>query len=114
MDLWIRSQDRERLSNCCDFRIYYDDDARMWAIDSCDIVGYYTSYERALQVLDEIQNKIQNQYLLKPKGNIKPDMIQDAKRYFENLNGIKIVACDDFFEMLPINSNVVVYELPKE
>ena len=58
MDLWIRSQDGERLTLCCDFRIYYDNDAGMWAIDACDILGYYISKKRALEVLDGIQDFI--------------------------------------------------------
>lgn len=126
MDLWIRSQDKRNLVKVNALWIM---EKQIWMevpfYENCKKLGLtvtghnqrlatYKSKERALEVLDDIQNKIQNQYLLKPKGNMKLDMIQDAKRYFENLNGIKIVTCDDFFEMSPTNSNVVVYELPEE
>ena len=92
MDLWVRSQDRERLSNCCDFRIYYDKNAKMWAIDSCDIVGYYISKERALEVLDEIQNAI--------LGVIANEDVekQRVKKYTGNA----------------LYSNNIIYEIPEE
>ena len=63
MELWIRSQDREDLINN-PLRIYYDSnyegvhkiianthDETIW-------LGKYTTKERALEVLDEIQKKI--------------------------------------------------------
>ena len=114
MNLWIRSQDKERLTCCCDLRVYYDDNKSMWAIDTCDIVGYYASKERALEILDEIQNKIKCQYLLKPKLMMKDSNIEAYKNYCENLNNINILACDNAFEIKPINTNIIIYEMPKE
>ncbi len=56
MNLWIRSQDKERLTEVNDLRIYYGKEEDLWAIEDCDDLGYYKTKERALEVLDEIQN----------------------------------------------------------
>ena len=63
MDLWIRSQDREKLVKCNDiatatysrgYKIvgYFDKNTEY------EILGTNKTKERALEVLDEIQNKI--------------------------------------------------------
>ncbi len=95
MDLWIRSQDKERLTNCCDLRVYYDDNKNMWAVDTCDIIGYYVSKERALEVLDEIQNAILGIICLEDIEE------QKIKKYTGNA-------------ILSKESNNIVYEMPKE
>ena len=62
MDLWIRSQDREVLTKVID--IYKQADTNeIWAysdrvIKNC--LGFYETKERALEVLDEIQDYIEN------------------------------------------------------
>ncbi len=78
------------------------------------LLGKYESEERALEVLDEIQNKINSQYLLKPKKTMEIPIIESAKNYYEELNNINIITCDDNFEIKPINANVIIYEMPKE
>ena len=78
------------------------------------LLGIYKTKERALEVLDEIQNEIKNQYLLKPKETIELPIIESAKNYYEHLNNIDIIVCDDNFEIKPINTNVIIYEMPKE
>ena len=78
------------------------------------LLGKYESEERALEVLDEIQNKINSQYLLKPKKTMEIPIIESAKNYYEELNNINIITCDDNFEIKPINANIMVYEMPKE
>ena len=87
MELWIRSQDREKLIKVKDlyvekypssnnryaiYNFFYDD------LDDCDIpLGTYETRERALEVLDEIQNifslKIEN------KSYEEADLILKAK-----------------------------------
>jgi len=69
MELWIRSQDKEKLVKCNDIAIATDtEDGK--TIRGYKIVGYfdkqteyeelgfYTLHSRALEVLDEIQKKI--------------------------------------------------------
>ena len=68
MELWIRSQDREKLikvkslyvekypssnNRYAIYNFFYDD------LDDCDIpLGTYETRERALEVLDEIQDEL--------------------------------------------------------
>ena len=86
MELWIRSQDGERLTRCYDLRVYYAKQDGVWVIESCDDLGSYETKERALEVLDEIQK-----YLKVPKATI-----------------------DKFGNVDYLNADVKVYEMPKE
>ena len=85
MNLWIRSQDKERLTEVNDLRIYYGKEEDLWAIEDCDDLGYYKTKERALEVLDEIQ-----------------DLLEDDTINFD----------DDGYPTLLKNN--IVYEMPKE
>lgn len=64
MDLWIRSQDREKIVKCCDdIYYYYDDETKEHCIGTyMHEIGVYKAKERALEVLDEIQYLLQNAY----------------------------------------------------
>ena len=69
MELWIRSQDKEKLVKCNDITIATDTEDEK-TIRGYKIVGYfdkqteyeelgfYTLHSRALEILDEIQKKI--------------------------------------------------------
>ena len=74
MDLWIRSQDKEVLSkvnnlcyytreDVCEFikedELKADIQHIVWSPDG-SVLGYYKTKERALEVLDDIQNFIEN------------------------------------------------------
>lgn len=52
--MWVRSQDRKILTNIDDLAI--DGDNQMWG--DCCLLGKYSSEEKALKVLDEIQELI--------------------------------------------------------
>lgn len=68
MDLWIRSQDRESLTKVSDVEytykkgdLYTDVRGKHYIgtyYHNLKILGEYKSKERAIEVLDEIQNKI--------------------------------------------------------
>ena len=89
MNLWVRSQDKEKLLKCNDIAIsnnmineresikfkgykivgYFDKNTEY------EILGTYKTKERAIEVLDEIQNILNPKYILdtssiKPDGNI--------------------------------------------
>ena len=83
MDLWIRSQDKEVLTKCNNLCymsrkdvLYYlsvddltdDMEHFVWSPDGA-ILGVYKSKERALEVLDEIQNNIKSFCILKHTDN---------------------------------------------
>ena len=67
MDLWIRSQDKMNLVKVNQINVNYQDKRQIIANyipdfignqgDYYDILGSYSSKERALEVLDEIQNQ---------------------------------------------------------
>ena len=63
MELWIRSQDRTFLRKVNTIGIVEGRD--FWSIDENLIVsfGKYKTKERALEVLDEIQDLLQNAYV---------------------------------------------------
>lgn len=49
--MWIRSQDRKKLTEIHDVTIYHD--KQIWA--GCSFIGEYSIEEKALKVLDQIQ-----------------------------------------------------------
>ena len=65
MELWIRSQDKEVLTRVVD--IWKDADKNeIWSKSSFatkNCLGIYKTKERALKVLDEIQDLLQNAYI---------------------------------------------------
>lgn len=78
MELWIRSQDKEILCKCDD--IAYKEAHRGNGLehsivgyfnknDDYEPLGYYKSKERALEVLDEIQIKIAQNYAMETFSN---------------------------------------------
>lgn len=102
MELWIRSQDKEKLVKCNDIAIATDtEDGK--TIRGYKIVGYfdkqteyeelgfYTLYSRALEVLDEIQRQINTRPLIIPAHN-----------HGDTLN--------NYYDYISNN----VYEMPKE
>lgn len=59
MELWIRSQDKTTLIRS--YEIYISEQSNTYLIrakSTSHILGSYSTVERALEVLDEIQNKI--------------------------------------------------------
>lgn len=49
--MWIRSQDRKKLTEIHDVTIYHD--KQIWA--GCSFIGEYSTEEKTLKVLDQIQ-----------------------------------------------------------
>ena len=59
--MWIRSQDKKTLVKADKLIIGYDKNEKVYEIHNVyDSLGIYKSKERALEVLDEIQEKIIN------------------------------------------------------
>ena len=76
MDLWIRSQNKEILIPNPKLALE-DIETEYWIIDLCDdtVLGTYKSKERALEVLDEIQERLINLELVsfEEKGKARSD-----------------------------------------
>jgi hypothetical protein len=56
--MWIRSQDRKKLTEIHDVTIYHD--KQIWA--GCSFIGEYSTEEKALKVLDYIQDNLEYPY----------------------------------------------------
>lgn len=106
MELWIRSQDkrnlkkinteiyiREGLSNYAEGDVYF-------IVSSGTELGEYKTKERALEVLDEIQNILSGNCILKSYDNVTPE-------FSENLI---INPCEVHIEQL----NTYVYKMPED
>ena len=114
MELWIRSQDKERLIKPIDFYIEetidyvnksseFDIYALNFANDDI-IIGTYQTKERALEVLDEIQN------ILKPKYILDSSSIRPGDSWVEN--GIIMQKYNANMEIKELST--FVYEMPAE
>lgn len=56
--IWIRSQDRKMLMEVESLDVIEDYDSEMWEIVGEYTLGAYSSEEKAIKVLDEIQKRI--------------------------------------------------------
>lgn len=87
MNLWIRSQDRETLMIASHLDIYNLGNFTEYYIEECGVtMGCYKDKERALEVLDEIQNLL--------KGKVETNHINKFDIYNDD--------------------NIKIYEMPKE
>ena len=121
MELWIRSQDKESLLKIENISINNEN----WVLGNlisddnkciCDYwkLGHYETKERALEVLDEIQSKLKQQFIVKADvlmSNKDIDMEEIRLNYKYNKD---FIIQDSGFEIIPVNDNVLIYEMPKE
>lgn len=77
MNLWIRSQDKENLIKPTRLFIAFDKNIATWDRNTMVDLGKYSTKERALEVLDEIQKKI---YKLNILLNGDSELIKMVKR----------------------------------
>lgn len=71
MELWIRSQDKTTLIRS--YEIYISEQQNTYLIRAkrtSHILGSYSTIERAIEVLDEIQNILKPQLIIKDSGKI--------------------------------------------
>ena len=106
MKLWIRSQDKMALAkfDLCILEKY--EDKYMFIADHYKNMGTYKTKERALEVLDEIQD------ILKPRTIQK---FRNELKYNENKELKTTYVPFDTFENTEIQElTTYVYEMPKE
>ena len=90
--MWIRSQDKKTLVKADKLIIGYDKDEKVYEIHNVyDSLGIYKSKERAIEVLDEIQERIS------PKFNYKWNNEE----------------ADLFIKTQILNSMIAVYQMPE-
>ena len=115
MELWIRSQDNMNLVKVRQIGVNYQDNKQIIANYTpelyensggyYELLGTYKTKERALEVLDEIQNILKPKYIL-DTSSIKPD-----GDYYEE-NGV-------IFQKYNANARIeelstFVYQMPPE
>lgn len=110
MELWIRSQDKELLVLAKGFELQntsYNGGCQIFAVwqNNYQCVGNYKSKERALEVLDEIQNILKPKYIL-DSSSIK----SDGDSYVENGVILQNYNANARIEEL----STYVYEMPEE
>ena len=113
MELWIRSQDKMNLVKVRQISVNYQDNKQIIANympelyensgEYYEILGTYKTKERAIEVLNEIQN------ILKPKMIVNTYKVEQAK------------LCDGTQFIQPMlddiqvqNATTYVYEMPKD
>ena len=107
MELWTRSHDKERLEKSTGFHILMASENEFDIVNSyMTIMGRYKTKERALEVLDEIQNMI------------KPTTII-TEYHSEIKQGIDKSSFDVIMQPVEdkityIQPNIVIYEMPEK
>ena len=117
MELWIRSKDKKHLLKC--EALMYEQTGSGFGIRAFtknydfNIANYGTK-ERCIEILDEIMLQMKNTLIL----SISP--LMTAKNQHRLLDNYKKEFNRDFIletstvEIKPLNSEIVLYEMPKE
>ena len=115
MNLWIRSQDKMNLVQIKQISLNYQDNKQVIANyapeqyenSGCyfELLGTYKTKERALEVLDEIQN------ILKPKYILNTSSIKPNGDFYEE-NGVIFQKCNANAKIEELST--FVYQMPKD
>ena len=106
MELWIRSQDKTRLENVyslCLFEISNGKETRYVIENSDCLIAEYKTKERALEILDEIQN------ILMPRITYTPIVEEDIKPQYTYRHFISEKGETNILEL-----STYVYNMPQE
>ncbi len=110
MELWIRSQDKETLVKCNDYiNYFYDDlvfdDAKKIHCIGTKIftLGAYKTKERAIKVLDEIQNILKPKFIMNiPNTKSVANCLQEQTMILQNYdNNAKIEELSTYVYQMP-------------
>lgn len=107
MELWVRSQDKEKLVRPTNLKIDYENQLYV-ILSKCNYryrLGYYKTKERALEVLDEIQN------ILRPKYILDSSSIKECGNSWVE-NGVIMQEYNANATIQELST--YVYEMPKE
>lgn len=105
MNLWIRSQNKKCLIRASMFNLD-NDETGIYCYSNEEnfcLLGKYKSKERALKVLDEIQN------ILQPKMSVQPIIEEDWNPRYIHRHFVRNGTEVDVIEL-----NTYVYEMPEE
>ena len=113
MDLWIRSQDKQKLLKPVSMSLnndkkgiygYYND-------DYYEVLGRYKTEERALEVLDEIQSKLTSNKIIMQLDR-GTHVRQEDVDIFYNKFDIKLLPAGADLKSIP--KDIVIYEMPEK
>ena len=105
MEIWVRSQNKKRLMKVEMVEIDKQKDGGAIIYSHEYILGEYKTKERAMEVLDEIENILKPKYILE-SSTIRPD----SDSWLENGIIMQKYNAKARIEEIPI----YVYEMPKE
>ena len=104
MNLWVRSQDKECLTNISNIQYIYKNNMHGLGTyyDNLKVLGTYKTKERAIEILDEIQN------LLQPTIEYKPIVQEEYNTSYKYKHFVKV---DDNAEIKELST--FVYQMPE-
>ena len=118
MELWVRNQNKQRLSKVDD--IYYIADGDFWAIMTnrsvLDYAGLYPTEERCIEIIDEIQKLLlsaNGDYLIKLQ-DIDVNAVVETIFGMEKVQNNRIMSIANEPSVQFIQPSVLVSEMPKE
>ena len=114
MELWIRSQDRKLLEKAVMIKIGILEGTPVVVVNNDYVYGEYKTKERALEVLDKIQNKMKQQFIVKSSPVLSSKDIDIEEIRLKNKYNAEFIMQDSAFEIKPINVDFILYEMPKE
>ncbi len=111
MELWIRSQDKDSLIKPQKIELIYDylcgEDIQLIHIETDKgRIGSYSTKERALEVLDEIQS------ILMPKIMAYNPLVESKEDYQNHNMKTELVGYTTEYDVFALQT--YVYEMPKE
>lgn len=127
MDLWIRTQDKEMLTKIEDVSFIKDSQTGTYIIlatgrniptwhhlhyGGTTILGVYKSKEKALQVLDDIQNLLIQSNKIFIKTHAHETDFKNLKAYLKDCDVIIVNRCDTIIDS--VNLNTIVYQMPED
>ncbi len=116
MSLWIRSQDKMLFELTTWLAVVENkiDNNGKWYIEGGGILGYYDTKERALEILNDIQDKMKNKYLAKVNPILSQSDFKKAIKDMERFNNIDLIGSNSLVDIQPINPEVIIYEMPEK
>lgn len=116
MDLWIRSQDKTKLVKIdnisyLDMSDDYEKEVHSLFNDCKGILGVYKTKNRALEVLEEIQNILVGTIIIKSNVLLSPSDQEKLRERFK-IDTLPIIE-QPSYEIKPLQ-NFIVYKMPEE
>lgn len=103
MELWIRSQDKKLFEKAYMIKAGIVDNQPVIVVNNDYVYGNYKTIERALEVLDEIQNIMQPVIMYSP-------VVKDMTKPEDCYKRVELESYNSSIEML----DTYVYEMPEE